>query len=195
MCFLELQCNFGCSGHCALWMLWVRTDTWSDWSCPRKKRADSEKPLPNPHEEDPRSNPKLQHVRDEIERKTGWRKIKKTIDELITICGTNYHKELNGEKPLPVFLNRMFLGNPGTGKTTCAKLYGELLKNLGFLNSGDVVFKTAGDLGGSVVGEAQQKVLGVLQSAAGKVLVIDEAYNLNDGLYGKQAGSADDVMM
>ncbi|OLQ07138.1 Protein CfxQ [Symbiodinium microadriaticum] len=136
--------------------------------------------------EDPRSNPKLQHVRDEIERKTGWRKIKKTIDELITICGTNYHKELNGEKPLPVFLNRMFLGNPGTGKTTCAKLYGELLKNLGFLNSGDVVFKTAGDLGGSVVGEAQQKVLGVLQSAAGKVLVIDEAYNLNDGLYGKQ---------
>ena len=103
------------------------------------------------------------------------------------VCGTNYQRELDGEKPLPVFLNRMFLGNPGTGKTTCAKLYGELLKNLGFLSSGDVVFKTAGDLGGSVVGEAQQKVLGVLQSAAGKVLVIDEAYNLNGSMYGKQA--------
>ena len=55
-----------------------------------------------------------------------------------------------------------------------------------------MVFKTAGDLGGSVVGEAQQKVLNVLQSAAGKVLVIDEAYNLNDGLYGKQAAHAVD---
>ena len=50
-----------------------------------------------------------------------------------------------------------------SGKTTCAKLYGEVLKHLGFLSSGDVVCKTASDLGGSVVGEAQQKVLSVLQ--------------------------------
>eukprot|EP00913_Durusdinium_trenchii_P019092 g17942.t1 len=106
--------------------------------------------------------------------------------ELITVCGTNYQRELDGQAPLPVFLNRLFLGNPGTGKTTCASMYGEILKHLGFLTSGEVVFKTAGDMGGAVVGEAQQKVLSILQSAAGKVLVIDEAYNLDDNLYGKQ---------
>ena len=42
-------------------------------------------------------------------------------------------------------------------------MYGEILKHLGFLTSGEVVFKTAGDMGGAVVGEAQQKVLSILQ--------------------------------
>ncbi|CAK9039190.1 Protein CbbX, partial [Durusdinium trenchii] len=136
--------------------------------------------------EDPRGNAKLKTVLDKMEKKIGWKKIKEAVKELITVCGTNYQRELDGQAPLPVFLNRLFLGNPGTGKTTCASMYGEILKHLGFLTSGEVVFKTAGDMGGAVVGEAQQKVLSILQSAAGKVLVIDEAYNLDDNLYGKQ---------
>jgi Cdc6-like AAA superfamily ATPase len=49
------------------------------------------------------------------------------------------------------------------------------------------VFKTAGDLGGSVVGESKQKTLALIEACRGKVLVIDEAYGLNDNLYGKQA--------
>ena len=141
---------------------------------------------------------------DKINGKIGWKKIKEAVKDLVMVCGTNYQRELDGQAPLPVFLNRLFLGNPGTGqvrnpavlqashereretpgklgfgwsdicsfahksgkmtgKTTCAKLYGEVLKHLGFLSSGEVVLKTAGDLGGSVVGEAQQKVLNVLQ--------------------------------
>jgi len=137
--------------------------------------------------EDPRNNPKLRKMLDEINEKTGWSRIKKAVADLVTVCGANYHRELDGQAPLPVFMNRMFLGNPGTGKTTCAKLYGQVLKHLGFLSLGDVVFKTAGDLGGSVVGEAKQKTLDVVKGAAGKILVIDEAYNLDDSLYGKQA--------
>uniref|UniRef100_A0A7S4Q8G3 AAA+ ATPase domain-containing protein n=1 Tax=Alexandrium monilatum TaxID=311494 RepID=A0A7S4Q8G3_9DINO len=136
--------------------------------------------------EDPRRNPKLQLVLADINAKTGWASIKKAVEDLVTVCGTNYQRELDGQAPLPVFLNRMFLGNPGTGKTTCAKLYGQVLKHLGFLTVGEVVFKTAGELGGSVVGEAQQKTLDILRGASGKVLVIDEAYNLDDNLYGKQ---------
>ena len=136
--------------------------------------------------EDPRNNPKLQKVIKKIESKTGWKKIKETMNRLVELCGVNYQRELNGEPPHEVFVNRMFLGGPGCGKTTCAKLYGELLKHLGFLSNGDVVLKTAGDFVGQVVGESQNKTISILNSARGKVLVIDEAYVLDDSLYGKQ---------
>lgn len=72
------------------------------------------------------------------------------------------------------------------GKTTCAKLYGRLLKELGFLSKGDVVCKTASDFVGSVVGDSQKTTNQILENAKGKVLIIDEAYALDDNLYGKQ---------
>ena len=55
------------------------------------------------------------------------------------------------------------------------------------MSSGDVVFSTASDFVGSVVGESQKKANTMLEKARGKVLVIDEAYNLDDSYYGKQA--------
>jgi hypothetical protein len=57
---------------------------------------------------------------------------------------------------------------------------------LNFLSIGDVVISTASDFVGSVVGESQKKTNAMLEKARGKVLVIDEAYNLDDSLYGKQ---------
>ncbi len=57
---------------------------------------------------------------------------------------------------------------------------------LNFLSSGDVVFSTASDFLGSVVGESSKKTNVMLEKAKGKVLVIDEAYSLNDQNYGKQ---------
>ena len=65
--------------------------------------------------QDPRSNPKLKTVLEKMEKKIGWKKIKEAVKDLITVCGTNYQRELDGQAPLPVFLNRLFLGNPGTG--------------------------------------------------------------------------------
>lgn len=64
--------------------------------------------------EDPRlSNEKLQRVRNEINQKIGWVRAKKLVTELIELCGVNYQRELLGKPALDVFLNRMFLGNPG----------------------------------------------------------------------------------
>uniref|UniRef100_A0A7S2JRL8 AAA+ ATPase domain-containing protein n=2 Tax=Leptocylindrus danicus TaxID=163516 RepID=A0A7S2JRL8_9STRA len=136
--------------------------------------------------EDPRRCKKLESVLSEIEGKIGWKRIKAKIQELINLCGANRDRELKGEPQHEIFLNRMFLGNPGTGKTTCAKLYGKLLKHLGFLSIGEVVVKTAGDFVGSVVGESQKNTIAIIEGARGKVLLIDEAYNLDDNMYGKQ---------
>jgi hypothetical protein len=64
--------------------------------------------------QDPRlTNEKLKRVKDEIDRKIGWGRVKKHIGELIDLCGINYQRELLGKPPLDIFLNRMFLGNPG----------------------------------------------------------------------------------
>jgi Cdc6-like AAA superfamily ATPase len=61
-----------------------------------------------------------------------------------------------------------------------------LLKELGFLSNGEIVLKTASDFVGGAVGESQNKTSQILESARGKVLIIDEAYALDDSLYGKQ---------
>ncbi|TMW56633.1 hypothetical protein Poli38472_006643 [Pythium oligandrum] len=136
--------------------------------------------------ERPTKNPKLQLVMRELDGKIGWKRIKQRIRELIDICDKNYERELKGIDVIPVLMNRLFLGNPGTGKTTCAGIYGRILKQLGFLSNGDVVKKTAGDFVGQHIGQSQTKTNDILKQAQGKVLLIDEAYNLDDQWYGKQ---------
>jgi replication-associated recombination protein RarA len=136
--------------------------------------------------ESPLNNPKVQRILDELEEKTGWSNIKKSVREFLNLANKNYENELAGTRLLPICLNRLFLGNPGTGKTTCAKLYGRLLKELKFLSNGEVVSKTGSDFVGSHVGESSTKTNEILRFAQGKVLIIDEAYILDDNLYGKQ---------
>jgi hypothetical protein len=71
------------------------------------------------------------------------------------------------------------------GKTTVAKLYGQVLKDLGLLSKGEVVVRTPADFIGSVLGESDKKTMAILEATVGCVLVIDEAY----GLHPKQKGS------
>ena len=137
--------------------------------------------------ENPVENTKLRAVLAEIYGKTGWGAVKATVKELVELCEENYHRELSGQERLEVCKNRLLLGNPGTGKTTCARLYGQVLKHLNLLSNGDVVEKTASDLMGSVVGESRRKTADLLEACVGKVLVIDESHTLDDG--GSSGGS------
>ena len=130
--------------------------------------------------ENPVENAKLRAVLAEINGKTGWGAVKTAVKELVELCEENHQRELRGQEALEVFKNRLFLGNPGTGKTTCARLYGQVLKHLDLLSNGDVVEKTASDLMGSVVGESRRKTADLLEACVGKVLVIDEAHTLDD---------------
>ncbi|KAL4988395.1 P-loop containing nucleoside triphosphate hydrolase protein [Aspergillus falconensis] len=124
-----------------------------------------------------------------MQQMIGLTSVKNTVRALLDSIQSNYERELN-EKPLVDFtLNRVFLGSPGTGKTTVAKLYGQILVDLGYLSNGEVVVKSPADFIGSVIGGSEQNTKGILASTLGKVLVIDEAYGLFGGGTRDPAGS------
>ncbi|KAI9687140.1 MAG: hypothetical protein M1822_002551 [Bathelium mastoideum] len=109
----------------------------------------------------------------------GLATVKQSISSLVAVLKTNYHRELEEKEPIQVSLNKVFLGPPGTGKTSVAKLYGRLLADIGLLTKGDVLEKTPTDFIGAALGASEQATSGILESAKGKVLIIDEAYMLN----------------
>jgi AAA+ superfamily predicted ATPase len=91
------------------------------------------------------------------------------------------------EKPT---MHLTFLGNPGTGKTTIARLFGEILHEFGFLKKGHLVEVTYNDLVAEYVGGTTGKTEQVIQRAMDGILFIDEAYTLSEsdrGRYGQEA--------
>jgi len=77
-------------------------------------------------------------------------------------------------------LHMAFTGSPGTGKTSVAKLIGEIFCKIGVLPQGQFVFVTKSDLKGQYIGESEAKLREILKRAMGGVLFIDEAYSLYD---------------
>ncbi|TID20283.1 P-loop containing nucleoside triphosphate hydrolase protein [Venturia nashicola] len=116
----------------------------------------------------------------ELQDLIGLSTVKTSIQALFGTVQFNYQRELD-EAPLVEYsLNKVFLGSPGTGKTTVAKLYGQVLADIGFLTNGEVVVKNPSDFIGNVIGGSEANTNGILASTVGKVLLIDEAYGLCD---------------
>ena len=135
----------------------------------------------------PENMPLLAAALKELDNQIGIPSVKEAVRNLCDIARRNYEKELNGMKIDRIPLNRLFLGNPGTGKTTVATIYATILKHLQLLSKGEVIERKASDFIGAVVGGSQEKTKSILLLAKGSVLIIDEAYNLNDAHYGKDA--------
>lgn len=127
--------------------------------------------------------PPLANPREELNRLVGCADIKQRMDELVAL--STYNKLMQdrfpGCKQHNISLHSIFLGRPGTGKTTVAKIYGSLLRQAGVLSKGHVVVCDRGTFIGTLWGDEERSMNQVLDLAKGGVLLFDEAYLLSSG--------------
>lgn len=125
----------------------------------------------------------VKNPREELDRLEGCADIKARIDELIALSAFNRKmaRLFPDGKPHAVSLHSVFLGNPGTGKTTVCKIFGSLLREAGVLSLGHVVVCDRGSFVGNLWGDEERAVEKIVEQAMGGVLMIDEAYMLNSG--------------
>lgn len=107
----------------------------------------------------------------------GLTHIKNQINDLVSLLKFNQKANIDMSK---FNLHMIFTGNPGTGKTTVARLISDILYNLGYVEKNKFVEVSAKDLIANYVGQTPGKTFGILKSAFGGVLFIDEAYSITD---------------
>ncbi len=126
------------------------------------------------------------NAQEELDNLIGLDEIKKSVQQIADRTTLFKKRKSAGLPTSPHGLHLVFTGNPGTGKTSVARVIGRLLKEIGYLSEGHVVEVSESELIGQYVGETAIKSFNKIQQALGGVLFIDEAYSLlnantNDG--------------
>lgn len=132
----------------------------------------------------------IDSINKELEKIVGLKEIKEYIFSLKEYYSIQKKRSEAGLKAGEVNKHMIFTGNPGTGKTTIARIVSKYLKAIGVLSGGQLVEVSRADLVGRYVGHTAPLVNQVIKSALGGVLFIDEAYSLyrgNDDSFGLEA--------
>lgn len=120
----------------------------------------------------------LEEAHKELDQIIGLTKVKDYVLNLETNFKVQKMREDKGFKKSEVSMHMIFVGNPGTGKTTIARIVAKYLKAIGVLSSGHLCEVTRADLVGQYAGHTAVKTTDVIRGAIGGVLFIDEAYSL-----------------
>lgn len=120
----------------------------------------------------------------------GLKEVKDQVRKITAFVKMRQDMKKRGMPETPAAFNMEFVGNPGTAKTTVARILAGIFYEIGLLNSNEIVEVGRADLVAKYVGQTADKVKSVFQRAKGKLLFIDEAYSLvenGEGKYGDEA--------
>ncbi len=158
----------------------------------QKKRARATLPdrVASSSLEVPSKHTELKHIEEELACLIGLDEMKKMVKEIYAWLYINKKREEQGLKAGKQVLHMLFKGNPGTGKTTVARLLGKLFFNMNVLTKGHLIEAERADLVGEYIGHTAQKTRDLIKKALGGILFVDEAYSLARGGekdFGKEA--------